>query len=217
MSFAELWEETSVSTPALPDPAAQAAGSCGDTPRRRAQALADRLEQGARVLAVFALALTDVQWQTRVPKDGHTIGVLVHHVASVYPLEIQLAQTVAAGQAVTGVTLDDIREMNATHAKAYDAVSKEAALELLRHNSTAAATAIRAMSDHQLDCAAAVSLYGDAPLTCQFVLEDRAVRHAYHHLACIRKALKAHDDALARLKQQLEAQVEVDQQLTCRP
>ena len=37
--------------------------------------------------------------------------------------------------------------------------------------------------------AAPISLYGNAPLTCQFVLEDHAVRHSYHHLARIRAAL----------------------------
>src|SRR5439155_112106 len=40
-----------------------------------------------------------------------------------------------------------------------------------------------------LDQAAAVSLNSDAPLTCQFMLEDHAVRHSYHHLARIRAAL----------------------------
>ncbi len=67
----------------------------------RAHALADRLEQGTRALAAFASALTDAEWRTPVPKDGRTVGVIVHHVASVYPLEIVLAQTLAAGEAVT--------------------------------------------------------------------------------------------------------------------
>jgi hypothetical protein len=57
---------------------------------------------------------------------------------------------------------------------------------LLRQNSTAAADAIRELSDEQLDRAATVSLNADAPLTCQFFLEDHAVRHSYHHLARIR-------------------------------
>jgi hypothetical protein len=52
-----------------------------------------------------------------------------------------------------------------------------------------AAAAIRALSDHELAQAAPVSMYADAPLTCQFVLEDHAVRHSYHHLARIRAAL----------------------------
>ncbi|HEX7940612.1 MAG TPA: hypothetical protein VF488_02340, partial [Gemmatimonadaceae bacterium] len=60
---------------------------------------------------------------------------------------------------------------------------------LLRRNSTAAAAAIRALGDEELDLAAPVSLNADAPLTCQFMLEDHAVRHSYHHLAIIRRAL----------------------------
>jgi hypothetical protein len=157
----------------------------------RSDALADRLEQGARALADLAGALTDAEWTTRIPKDGRKIGVVVHHVASVYPIEIQLAQTVGAGKPVTGVVPKDIDDMNAGHAKEHEGATKEATLELLRRNSTAAAAAIRALSDEELDRAATVSLYSDAPLTCQFVLEDHAVRHSYHHLAKIRAALKA--------------------------
>jgi hypothetical protein len=172
------------------DPAGAPGRSPEETVSQRANALADRLEQGARALATFANALTDVQWQTRVPKDGRKIGVVVHHVASVYPLEIQLAQTLAGGKAVTGVIMDDVHKMNAGHAKEHDAVTKEVALDLLQRNSTAAAAAIRALSDEELDRAAPASLYDDAPVTCQFMLEDHAVRHSYHHLACIRAAMK---------------------------
>src|SRR5919197_3131319 len=103
---------------------------------QRTEALAQRLEQGARALAAFASALTDAEWQARVPKDGRKIGVVVHHVATMYPLEIQLAQALAAGKPVEGVTWDDVHKLNAAHAKEYDAVTKEAALDLLRRNST---------------------------------------------------------------------------------
>jgi len=155
----------------------------------RANALATRLEQGARALAAFASGLSEAEWQTRTPKDGRTVGVIVHHVATVYPIEIQIAQTVAEGKPVTGVTMDDIHAMNAGHASENAGVTKEETLDLLRRNSAAAAEAIRALSDEQLSESAPVSLYADAPLTCQFVLEDHAVRHSYHHLAVIRQAL----------------------------
>jgi hypothetical protein len=52
-----------------------------------ANALADRLEQGARALMTFATGLTDEEWRIRTPHDGRTVGVIVHHVASVYPIE----------------------------------------------------------------------------------------------------------------------------------
>jgi hypothetical protein len=158
--------------------------------RQRAGALADRLEFGARALASFASTLTDQEWTTPLPKDGRKIGVVVHHVASVYPIEIQLAQTLAQGKPVVGVTMDDVHAMNAAHAKEFDLVTREQALDLLRRNSAAAADAIRQLTNEQLELAFPASLYSDAPITCQFMLEDHAVRHSYHHLARIRAALK---------------------------
>src|SRR4051812_31357508 len=70
----------------------------------RARALAERLEQGARGLAALAADLSIDQWGLRLPGDGRPVGVIVHHVASVYPIEISLAQTLAAGQPIQGVT-----------------------------------------------------------------------------------------------------------------
>ena len=158
---------------------------------QRSNLLAERLEQGARALAAFASGLTEAEWQIPLSKDGRKIGVIVHHVASVYPIEIQLAQALAGGKPIVGVTPEDIDVMNAEHAREHPEVTREVTLDLLKRNSAAAAAAIRALSDEELDRAAPVSLYGDAPLTCQFVLEDHPVRHSYHHLARIRRALKA--------------------------
>lgn len=156
----------------------------------RAALLADRLEKGAQALAEFAGTLSDAEWQTQLITDRRPVGVVVHHVASVYPIEIQLAQTAAAGTPITGVTSKDIDGMNAQHAVDHAKVSRAEAIDLLRRNSAAAAEAIRALSDVELDCAVPASLYDGAPVTCQFVLEDHAVRHSYHHLAAIRAAVR---------------------------
>src|SRR5215208_2689470 len=142
--------------------------------RRRSAALADRLERGARELMDLAETLSDNEWQTRLPHDGRKVGVVVHHVASVYPIEIQLAQTLAGGSPIAGVRPSDIDAMNAQHAIEFEPVTKSTAIDLLRRNSADAAAAIRALSDEELDRAATVSLYDDALLTCQFVLEDHA-------------------------------------------
>lgn len=164
---------------------------------KRSYELARRLELGALALEAFASSLTEFEWQSRVPGDGRKIGVVVHHVATVYPIEIQLAQTLAKGQPIEGVTGDFVNRMNAAHAKEFEGVSKEDTLELLRKNSAAAASAIRALTDDELDQAAPVSLNANAPLTCQFIVEDHAVRHSYHHLARIRVALQ--ERTLAKL------------------
>jgi hypothetical protein len=155
----------------------------------RSEALAARLEAGAAALAAFAAPLSETEWRTLVPHDGRSVGVLVHHVASMYPVEIQLAQLLARGRPITDVTWEAVHAMNRDHATGNEVVTKDAALALLAKNSAAAAGAIRTLTDAELDRAAPVSLNSDAPLSCQFFLEDHAVRHSYHHLARIRAAL----------------------------
>ena len=157
---------------------------------RRAQALAERLEDGAASLAAFAEGLSDAEWNTATSvTDRRSIGVIVHHVASMYPIEIDVAKTVAGGKAITDVTWDVVAGINAKHASENTAVTKAVALELLRRNSRDAAAAVRAFTDEELDRAAPFSLSFGAPVTAQFVIEDHAMRHSWHHLARIHHAL----------------------------
>jgi hypothetical protein len=157
---------------------------------RRAELLAHRIEEGAAVLAAFAAGLSEEEWRAPVSVTDHrTVGVIVHHVASVYPIEIDLARAIASGKAVTEVTWDVVAELNAKHALEHAGVTKAAALELLLRNSREAATAVCAFTDEELDQAAPFSLSSGAPVTAQFVIEDHAVRHSWHHLARIRTAL----------------------------
>src|SRR5215213_60111 len=96
-----------------------------------------------------------------------------------------------------GRKIDVVDKMNAEHAKKFGGVTKDETVELLKQNSAAAAAAMRLLTDQELDHAAPVSLYANAILTCQFVLEDHAVRHSYHHLGRIRAALQ--ERTLAKL------------------
>src|SRR6266550_3001841 len=145
----------------------------------RSEVLAARLEQGVRELTTLAQALNDEQWKTKIPHDGRTVGVVVHHVGTMYPIEIDLAQKLAAGQAVEGVTWTAVHELNAGHARDNANCTKAEAIELVQRNSAAAASAVRALSDEQLDRAAGLSLNSNGPRTCQFMLEDHAVGHAW--------------------------------------
>ena len=158
----------------------------------RAESLADRIEEGAAGLAAFAERLSEAEWCTPMSgsgRDRRAIGVIVHHVASVYPIEIDLARTIASGKAVMDVTWKIVAELNAKHAHDQAGVTKAATLELLRRNSRDAAAAVRAFTDEELDRAAPFSLSFGAPVTAQFVIEDHALRHSWHHLARIRTAL----------------------------
>ena len=156
----------------------------------RAESLAKRIEEGAAKLAAFVEGLSEAKWRTSVsPTDSRSIGVIVHHVAAAYPIEIQLARLVASGEPVLDVTWALVAEMNAKHSQEYAGVTKAAAVELVRQNSREAATAVRGFTDEQLDAAAPFSLSSSAPVTAQFIIEDHALRHSWHHLAGIKKAL----------------------------
>ena len=157
---------------------------------RRAELLADRIEEGAAGLAAFAEGLSEAEWLAPVSgTDRRSVGVIVHHVASVYPIEIDLARAIASGKAVTDVTWEAVAQLNRKHAQENAEVTKAAALELLGQNSRGAAAAVRAFTDDQLDQVAPFSLSFGAPVTAQFVIEDHALRHSWHHLARIRTAL----------------------------
>jgi hypothetical protein len=157
----------------------------------RANALADRIEQGAAQLAAYAENLTDAEWKTACSpeRDGRPVGVIVNHVASVYPIEVQLAQAIGSGKAMSDVTWDVVKNMNAGHAKDNASASRADTISLLRKNSKEAADAVRQMTDEQLDTAAPFGLSFDAPVTAQFVIEDHALRHSWHHLARIKETL----------------------------
>src|SRR5215469_3670632 len=156
----------------------------------RSALLADRIEEGAALLAAFAEGLSEEEWRAPVSAtDRRSVGLIVHHVASMYPIEIDVARAIASGKAVTDVTWDAVAQLNAKHAHDHAGETKTTALELLRRNSRVAADAVRTVTDEELDRAAPFSLSFGAPVTAQFVIEDHALRHSWHHLAHIRKAL----------------------------
>jgi len=155
----------------------------------RANALADRLISGATKLAKFAEGLSDSEWNKPVLGDGRAIGVVIHHVASVYPVEVKLAQTISKGNPITEVSKEVIDKMNAEHANENKMAGRQMTMDLLKTNSENAANKIREFTDEELDNSAPVSLYYDAPLTAQFFIEDHALRHSFHHLGKIKASM----------------------------
>jgi hypothetical protein len=161
------------------------------TRSRRAESLAARIEEGAAGLAVFAEGLSDAEWRTPVSAtDRRSVAVVVHHVASMYPIEIDVARAIASGRAVSDVTWEVVAQLNAKQAQDNAQVSKSAALELLRQNSRDAAAAVRAFTDQELDNAAPFALSFGAPVTAQFVIEDHANAPQLAPLGCDSKGIR---------------------------
>ncbi|HMQ51394.1 MAG TPA: ClbS/DfsB family four-helix bundle protein [Anaerolineae bacterium] len=155
---------------------------------KRANAIAERIEQGGEALATFTESLSEADWQAFVPNEDRTVGALVHHVAGFCVPLVDWAKGVAAGKPISGVTWDDIAQMNAQHAQEYAIVDKKETLEMLRTNTKAAADKVREFTDEELDTAAPVCLYWDTPLSAQFFIEFHSVRHNYNHLDSIKAA-----------------------------
>ena len=155
----------------------------------RANELADRIEKGAQALAAFVEGLSDSDWNYVVPKEERSVGNLVHHVANMYQVEVDLALQLAEGKPITGVTMEVVDGINAEHAKEHANPAKQDTLAFLREQSAAAAERVRKFSDANLDSVASISLNADAPLTAQFFIEDHALRHSFLHLENIKDAL----------------------------
>src|SRR5262245_57687870 len=111
-----------------------------DSMSRRAESLANRIEEGADTLAAFVEGLSESEWKCPVTAtDRRPIGVIVHHVASMYPIEVDAARTIASGKPLTDVTWEVVSQLNGKHAEEQSKVTKSAALELLHRNSREAA------------------------------------------------------------------------------
>ena len=168
------------------DPLSQPANT---TPGVRAKRLADRIEEGARLLADLALTLSGEEWAIPVSEhDRRPVGVIVHHVASMYELEIGAVLEISKGNRVD-VAWENIAQINAKHAEENPNATKSETIEFLRNSSRKAAEAVRALTDDELDQAAPFGLSFGAPVTAQFVIEDHPLRHSWHHLAKIREAI----------------------------
>lgn len=156
---------------------------------KRAERLAERIAEGHQELAALATGLSEAEWRTYCADEERTVGVLIHHVASMLPAELELVRVLASGQPITGVSLAMVHQINAEHAREHGTCTVEETLELLRRNSGLVVEAVRALSDAELDRAAPISLHADAPLTTQYFIEDHPLGHAYQHLASIRATL----------------------------
>ncbi len=155
----------------------------------RAEALADRVEQGARELIAAVEAMSDENWGQDCPGEQRSVGTLVHHVGTAYLAERDLVSALAQGEDLSGLTWEMVDKGNAQHAGEHAHCTKEEALNLVRRNSASAAEVVRGLSDEQLDRTVRLRLHWEAPLTVQYVIEQHPVAHPYVHLESIRAAL----------------------------
>ena len=80
---------------------------------------ATALRRAPRLWLRSSRRLSDADWQAPGSVGGtdkRSVGVVVHHVASMYPVEVDVAKAVAGGNAVTEVTWEAVAQLNGKHA-----------------------------------------------------------------------------------------------------
>src|SRR5579862_9491209 len=148
----------------------------------RATALADRFEQINGEVIAFAEGCDDATWQTEVPDEQRTVGVVIHHVVGAYPVVIGWVTSLAAGQPVE-TTMAQIDHLNARHKERFPQPDRAETIALARRNGATAAQFIRSLDDEQLDRKAPFGPGGGRPMNAAQVAEYVFIGHPTHHLA----------------------------------
>jgi hypothetical protein len=155
---------------------------------QRAADLASKLESAnAEVIAAIESA-SDEDWKRLTPSEGWSIGVTARHIAiSTLPIA-GLVELVANGGDIPVLTMDMFHAGNAQHAEENADCTCEEVLEILRRDGPIAVAKLRALTDAQLDSAAAMAFAGGAEMSAQQIAEGILIAHPVSHLASIKAA-----------------------------
>jgi hypothetical protein len=138
--------------------------------------------------SAYVEGLTDAQWNTLVPKEGRTAGVLAHHIAgSTVPIA-QACAALANGQDFS-LTKQMLDGFNAHHAAEHAGATKAETLALLKSNALAATAVIRSLADSQLDNTGAVALFGGQQVSAQTLAQSAWIDHISDHWNSIKSTL----------------------------
>jgi hypothetical protein len=154
----------------------------------RAETLAKQFEAKAAEMTKAIGALSDADWKKVTASEQWSVGVTAHHVAGGHEGIASLVKSAAAGQSIPGFTLEKLHEGNAKHAREFAGCTKAETLALHEKGAAAAAAAVRALSDAELDRSATV-ITGAPAMTAQQVIENILINHIGEHLGSIRKTL----------------------------
>lgn len=151
----------------------------------RAEALADQFEAANNEAIAQVSACSEGVWNAATPNDGRTVRVVAYHIASSHEGILGLIQAVANVQPVPPITPEMIDAGNAQQAQEKANVSKDEVTQALQQNGAAAVSAVRSLSDEQLD--KTISFWGN-DWTTQLMIERILIGHTNEHLNSIRAA-----------------------------
>jgi uncharacterized protein (TIGR03083 family) len=154
----------------------------------RAESLAKQFEAKAAEMTALISNLSDADWKKTTSAEGWSVGVTAHHVAGAHEAICGIVKTLASGQSIPNFTMAMLNDLNAKHAREHAGCTRAETLTLHQKGAAAAAAALRALSDAELDRSGTV-LAEAPPLTTQQAIEGILINHITEHLGSIRKTL----------------------------
>jgi uncharacterized damage-inducible protein DinB len=131
---------------------------------------------------------TNEQWQQPSAGEGWTIAAVAHHIAEVNGAFAGIVRRLAEGNSYTpNVSMDEIHENNAKHAREFAAADRQATIDLLHTNGSAILDALGLVADDSWERTAGV--FGGNELTVAQVFEYVVIGHTAEHLASIKATL----------------------------
>jgi DinB superfamily len=166
----------------------QAAELVRDAASARAAELADDFAVANADAIAFVRSCDESVWALPVPGEGWSVGVVLHHVAEGHRQGRRWLSEMTSGAGVTD-TAADIDRANAAHAVRAEDIGPEETAALLERNGALLESALRALSDDDLDRAAPFGPAGGR----EFPTADLAAmgaRHTREHLSHVQQAVR---------------------------
>ncbi len=153
----------------------------------RAEELARQFSAANREFIATVDAVSEDDWQNLCPAENWTVGVTAHHVAYGYPLLMDVMQALTNGES-RPITMEMIDDLNAEHARTFAGCTKAETLSCLRDDGAKAESAIRGLSDADLEATHDLPLLGSDPVTLEQFVRALFIGHHALHLPSIRSA-----------------------------
>jgi hypothetical protein len=154
----------------------------------RAAEIADDLAAANAEVLAFVRSCSEEQWLLTVPGEGWTVGVVLHHVAEGHEQGLRWLDAMARGAGVAD-TAEGIDRANAAHARRAEGIGPAETLALLESNGAELESALRELSDEELDRCAPFGPAGGRELPTADLAVVSA-RHVREHLAHARGAVR---------------------------
>src|SRR2546423_10800127 len=113
----------------------------------KAETLAKQFEAKVQEATKLLEKLSEADWKKMTSAEKWPVCVVVHHIAMGHEGIGNLVKSAASGQHKASISMGDIDQMNAKHAKEFAAVGKAETLALHKKNPAAAAAMVRGLDD----------------------------------------------------------------------